>query len=349
MNVDNELIKQIKIIPLLDTLRLETISDDEYFSEIYSDYISNSRLGYLKTKGAKVFFEGIPQEYNPSFQFGSWLHMRVLQPDNFDFIENIFTPTAKAGLMALELYNPKGTTPTDDEIKAASYKIGYYKDKLTDSRISELRDKCNQFWRDRYIYEQNNPFKEGDKERIYIDEKSYNLIKCCLESIDNNKDFKKLLHPEGITEDPYTANEKAILMNVQIEIPGYDPKVYKLKSKLDNFSIDKEENIITVNDLKTTSRLAKEFDPTFFSYQREIGMYSYLLKLCAKKFFELDNPTIKGNFLVVSTIPDYQTLVYPMTPKLYKQGFEEFKFLLKTASYLNVVKGYNFKKRDEIQ
>ena len=343
MNIDNELIKQIKITPLLDTLRLENISDEEYFSAKYSNYISNSRLGKLKTEGAKVFFEGFKvQEYNPSFQFGSWLHMRVLQPENFDFIEGVYTPTAKAGLMALELYKPDGTTPTDDEIKAASYKIGYYKDKLTDSRITELRGKCNDFWRDRCLYEHNNPFKEGDKERIYIDEKSHNLLKCCLESIDKDNNFNKLLHPTGLTEDPYSANEQTILMDVQIEIPGYEPKVYKLKSKLDNFTIDKEENIITVNDLKTTSRLAKDFDPSFFSYQREIGMYSYLLKLCAKKFFDLDNPKVKGNFLVISIVPDYQTTVYPMTPKLYKQGFDEFKFLLRTAAYLNIVKGYEF-------
>jgi len=343
MNIDNKLIKQIKITPLIDTLKLENISDEVYFSKKYSDYISNSRLGKLKKDGAKAFFEGFKvQEYNPSFEFGSWLHMRVLQPENFDFIEGVYTPTAKAGLMALELYHSDGTTPTDDEIKAASYKIGYYKDKLTNSRIKEFREKSSQFWRDRFIYEQNNPLKEGDKKRIYTNEKSYNLLKCCLESIEKDSSFNKLLHPEGITEDPYSVNEQTILLDVELEIPGYESKVYKLKSKLDNFTINREENIITVNDLKTTSRLAKEFDPSFFSYQRELGMYSYLLKLCANKFFNLENPTVKGNFLVVSTIPDYNTLVYPMSLKLFKSGFEEFKYLLKTVAYLNIVKGYEF-------
>ena len=132
-------------------------------------------------------------------------------------------------------------------------------------------------------------------------------------------------------------------MDVQVEIPEYKSRIYKLKSKLDNFTIDKEENTITVNDLKTTSRLAKEFNPEFFHYQRELGMYSYLLKLCAKKYFNLEKPIIKGNFLVVSTIPDYNSLVYPMTNKLFKQGFDEFKYLLKTVAYLNIVKGYDFK------
>jgi hypothetical protein len=342
MELDKELIKQIKIKPLLDTLKLENISDEEYFSEKYSDYISNSRLGKLVKDGAKSFFEKfVSQEYNPSFFFGSLLHQQYLQPESFEVIEGVYTPTAKARLMALELYHPDGTTPTDDEIKAASYKIGYYKDKLTTNRIKELREKCNQFWRDKFLYEQNNKFKEG-VEYLYIDEKSYNLLQECLNSINNNKDFQKLLHPEFLTEEPYSANEQTILLDVEITIPGYDSRIYKLKSKLDNFTIDKEENIITVNDLKTTSRLAKEFDPSFFHYQRELGMYSYLLKLCSEKFFGMNKPTIRGNFLVVSTIPDYNSLVYPMTLKLFKQGFDEFKFLLQTVAYLNIVKGYEF-------
>ena len=341
MEVDNELIKQIKITPLLDTLKLENISDEEYFSEKFSNYISNSRLSLLKNKGAKAFFDGLNnQDYNPSFFFGTLLHQQYLQPESFEVIDGVFTPTAKARLMALELYSPEGTTPTDDEIKIASYKIGYYKDKLTSNRITELRNKCNQFWRDRFIYEQNNP--TSDKERVYIDEKSFGLLNCCLDSINNNKEFNKLVHPEGIMETPYSANEQTILLDIEMEVPGYEPKIYKLKSKLDNFTIDKEENVITVNDLKTTSRLAKEFDPTYFSYQREIGMYSYLLKLCSEKFYGMNKPTIKGNFLVVSLIPDYNSLVYPMTPKLFKQGFNEFKYLLKTVAYLNVVKEYEF-------
>lgn len=343
MTIDNELLKQIKITPILDSLKLENISDEIYFSKRYSNYISNSRLGKLLKDGAEEFFKGfVQQEYNPSFFFGSLLHQLYLQPESYEVVNNVFTPTAKARLMALELYNPDGTTPNDDEIKIASYKIGYYKDKLTPSRITELREKCNQFWRDRYLYENNNPIKESDKERLYIDEKSYNLLECCLNSINNNDEFNKLIHPEGLLDTPYSANEQTILLDVQIEIPDYEPRIFKLKSKLDNFTIDKEENVITVNDLKTTSKLAKEFDPTYFHYQRELGFYSYMLKLCTEKFFNLFKPNIKGNFLVISTVPDYNSLVYPMTSKLFKQGFEEFRYLLKVAAYLNIVKGYEF-------
>ena len=69
-----------------------------------------------------------------------------------------------------------------------------------------------------------------------------------------------------------------------------------------------------------------------YRYMREMAMYCYLLKLCAQKFYNLENPTIKSNFLVVSTIPQYYTKVFPMTKKLFKEGLDEFRYLLKLAA-----------------
>ncbi len=343
MTIDKDLIKQIKITPILESLRLEDISDEIYFGDQYSkNYISNSRLGVLKKDGAKAFFEGIPQVYNSSFETGSLIHTMCLQSEDYEVIEGVYKPTAKAGLMADALYKTDGTTPTDDEIKSMSYIIGYYKDKLTFNRLKEFRQKAEPYWRDRFIYETNNPFKEGNKKRIYTDERNFELLNNCLKTLNENKDIQNLLHPTGVLDTPITGNEKTILLDIQMEIPGYEPKVYKLKAKLDNFSIDKEEDIITVNDLKTTSRPAVQFDPEYFSYQREIAFYSWLIKLCAKKFYNVENAKTKGNFLVVSTIPEYNTLVYPMTSKLFMSGWKEALFLLKTVAYLNQVKGYEF-------
>jgi len=342
MEINNELIKQIKITPILDSLKLEDISDEVYFSEYRKDYISNSRLGILKKDGAKVFFEGIPQVYNASFETGSLIHQMVLQGDDYEVIPKVFKPSAKAGLMADALYKSDGTFPTDDEIKAQSYIIGYYKDKLTSNRLKEFRDKAEPYWRDRFLYEQNNPIKEGDKKRIYTDERNYDLLVNCLNTLGNDKQIQDLLHPTGLISDPITGNEKTILLDIEMQVPGYEARVYKLKAKLDNFSIDTEENIVTVNDLKTTSRLAKDFDPTFFSYQREIAFYSWLLKLVAKKFYNLETSTSLGNFLVVSTIPEYNTCVYPMTSKLFMTGWREVLYLLRMVAYLNVVEGYEF-------
>ena len=340
MTVDYELIKQIKITPLIDTLKLENISDEEYFSEYKKDYISNSRLGVLVKDGVEAFFKGIPQVYNPSFETGSLIHTMVLQGNDYEVIDGVFKPTAKAGLMADALYKSDGTTPTDDEIKAQSYIIGYYKDKLTENRLTEFKQKAEPYWRDRYLYETNNP--KIDKKRIYTDQRNFELLNSCMDALNKNNDIQKLLHPEGMLDTPVILNEHTLLMDIKMEVPGYEPRIYKLKAKLDNFTIDKDENIITVNDLKTTSKPASIFDPTYFHYQREIAFYSFLLKLYANKVYSLDKPNVKGNFLVVSTVPDYTTSVVPMTPKLFKSGWTEVVYLLRNVAYFNQVKGYDF-------
>ena len=56
-------LSSIEITPLLETLRLEKISDAVYFSEKYSGYVSNSRLGLLNPRQ-----EGTPEKFFAGFQ-----------------------------------------------------------------------------------------------------------------------------------------------------------------------------------------------------------------------------------------------------------------------------------------
>lgn len=69
-------LSEIKIAPLLDTLRLEKISDAVYFSEKYSDYVSNSRLGLLNPRqdgSPEKFFAGFkPSGYAPALELGKF-------------------------------------------------------------------------------------------------------------------------------------------------------------------------------------------------------------------------------------------------------------------------------------
>lgn len=65
----------IKFEPLIDTLRLEKISDAIYFSEKYSDYISNSRLSKINPEqdgSIKIFLDGMTSHrlFIPSLPLG---------------------------------------------------------------------------------------------------------------------------------------------------------------------------------------------------------------------------------------------------------------------------------------
>ena len=163
--------------------------------------------------------------------------------------------------MADELYNQfKGEDPTDEAIIAASDKIDYYKGKMNEKRISELMDKCRGYWRARAEYEKN---LNDSRTPIYLDPKSRERVQQCVHALSRNKRIQELLKPKGIIEDPVSENELAILLDVKVEIPEVDPFILKLKAKLDNLTVDKESNIIHVNDVKTIGKILSYFEDNY--------------------------------------------------------------------------------------
>lgn len=74
-------------------------------------------------------------------------------------------------------------------------------------------------------------------------------------------------------------------------------------------------------------------------------MYIYLLKLCAEKFYNMVDPKIRANYLVVSTIPNFYSKVRPVKYSEIQEGFHEFKTLLKYSVYLMAYKDYTLDER----
>ena len=332
MNLD-----EIKITPLLDTLRLEKISDSVYFSEPYKNYVSNSRLGLIYDfeiglETPERFFEGFKPKYSAAFDLGSGTHQLCLQNDLYEVAMTVDKPTAKMGALADRLYPIyKDHLPTSEEIIKEATIVDYYGGNLTQNKIDGIYEKCIPYWESRKAFEESYT---GDKELLFFDPKSRETVLNCVTSLKNNNHIQNLLHPNGLIEDPISEMEQAILLDVKVDIPGFNSFILKLKAKLDNYTIDKENNIITVNDVKTIGKIVSEINGNIekFHYNREFAVYAYLLKLCAEKFYGMKNPTVKGNYLVVSTIPSHYTKVVPMTKDMFKEGFEEFKLLLRLVA-----------------
>lgn len=340
-------LKDIKLTPLLDTLRLEKISDKVYFSEKYSNYVSNSRLGLLNPRqdgNPDKFFSGLKFTTSQALALGSAVHELVLQPDSFELSEDVGKPTAKLGVMADELYPIfVERDVTKDDVVKASDKVDYYKGKITKDRANDVISECSNYWTKRKERELDIT---QDREIIYLDNKSLEIVKSCVSALNSNKQVQNLLHPKGLLQDPISENEQAILLDVKAECPNGSEFILHLKSKLDNYTIDLETNTIVVNDIKTIGKIVSEIDNNIkkFHYSREFAMYIYLLKLCAEKFYGLVNPKISANYLVVSAIPNFFTKVRPVTYGEIREGFHEFRTLLKYAAY-NI--GYNNYSLDE--
>lgn len=338
----------IEITPLLDTLKLQKIDDEIYFSTPYKKYVSNSRLSLLfDNEGNPTpdkFFEGFKSGYNSSFTLGSRTHELILQPDLFELVEIPEKPSAKLGAVADELYPIYKETqadPTKEQIIEACQKIDYYSKSLTDNKINTVLESSRPYWQKRYEHESNYT---GTKTVQYEDSKTCETVFGCVNAVNNNKYHQSLLHPKGLLEDPISECEQAILIDMEVKVPNCDPVIIRFKSKVDNYTIDKENNVITVNDLKTIGRIVSEFEGNFqrFAYYRELSIYCWLLSMCAKKFYGMNNPTMKSNCLVVSTIPGHYTKTYKVTREDFVKGWNEFKERIKyIAKY--ITEGYEFK------
>ena len=336
-------LSEIKLTPLLDTLQLIKISDTEYFSPKYGEYISNSRLGLLNPRqggSPESFFTGFKDEgFISSLVIGSAVHELVLQNESFELAPALGKPTAKMGAMADELYPVWLEHPIrTSDITEASNKINYYKGKLTPDRIKQVNEQCIPYWKARKKLVSNS-----NKELIYLDDKSRDTVYNCVEALTNNPQVQELLHPSGLIDAPISLNENALLLDVQAECPNGKTFIMHLKAKLDNFTIDLESDTVVVNDVKTIGKVVSEIDSNIskYHYSRELAMYLFLLRLYVIKEYGIENPTMKANYLVVSTVPQYYTKVRAMTKKECYAGLHEFRTLLRYAAYQIGYNGYS--------
>lgn len=326
------------ITPLLDTLRLQKIDDAEYFSDKYKNFVSNSRLGLINPTqdgSPEKFFEGFKPIYSSSLDIGTAVHSKCLQNELFNIVDSVDKPTGKMGVMAEELFKIwHGSIPTSEDIVAIAKKIDYYKGNLSPKRIDEVKEKCRDFW----ITKNRHLRTRGDDSRtdLYLDPKSREIAYNCIRAIENSNSIQSLLHPSSEFNEVISENEQAILLDILVEIPELSAKFkLRLKAKVDNFTLDPFSNTLVCNDIKTLGRIVSEMNINIekYHYNRELSFYSWLLTLVAKKYYNVDNPIIKGNYLVVSTIPQYYTKVVPMTKKMFLEGWNEFVYLLKLVAY----------------
>lgn len=338
MKPSTEFLKSIKIVPLIDTLRMEDIDDSIYFSERYSGYVSNSRLGLINPAqggSPKAFFEGLAKnaKFSDSLVFGSAVHELILQPESFYLCDSVDRPTAKTGFIAdlcYDLSDHTGSLPPDNVILDIATKVDYYGGVLSKSKLANLKKSITPYIKDRATYESTG--HDLSQTPIYLDSKSRERLGGVLSSVMLNTEIQNLLHP---SPSVHYNNEHTILLDVEVRIPNEEPFILRLKSKLDQYIIDPASQVIMVNDVKTTSKWCKYFSEAFnsFHYYREMGMYGYLLGLCAKKYYSMDSFAIQSNCLVVETMDDFKSCVYKVSKQELQKGFLEFIYLLKLVAF----------------
>lgn len=272
----------------------------------------------------------------------------ILQPDLFH-ISDIKKPSGKLGRFADIAYDYilKNEKPRDEIYKIASLEADYYSANFSDKRLNTALESCEPYWEKRLA----NKDVVTKTVPIYLSEGMSCKFEYCINGIATNVKFKNLLNPQGFLMDPESFNEYAFFCEaiVHCEIDGEFVQVpIKLKGKFDNFTIDEEESIVTLNDLKTSGKPVSWFmgcNATFFDeglnpytkwidgsfqkfhYHRQMAMYSWLLQTYI--LTKYNTPfTFKANMLVVETVPEFQAKVCSVSNGNIKKGLDELKKLL---------------------
>ena len=329
---------KIELVP--DSIKYIQMDDERYFSEEFSNCISNSKLTLINPEqgGSKEkYLNGLGKNYSDSLVFGSAVHELILQPDDFYLEDGVDRPTSKLGFVADDLYKKysKNGTITKKDVIESCKSIGYYANTIenNDAKISYVIDSCLPYIIERYTIE-----NDSTTTPIFLDEKNRNKCLECVQKVQGDINIQKLLHPV----DAISENEAALFIDFKAtDTETGKSVILRIKGKLDNFTIDSSNGTLVLNDLKTTGHLLKDFAGSFkkFHYSRQMAIYTLMLKEFARVYHSIENPSsITANMLIVSTISGYFTGIYKVSKEEIEEGFKEFIELLRLAAEVELEK-----------
>ncbi len=328
-----------EIIPIISSARREKISDEIYFSNKYANFISNSKLWYINPKqdGSPSNFMNPPHLNTQSLFLGSCIHELILQPEIFSLAPKCKKPTAKLGATIDKIiyYRKHGQSIYDSIIKA-SKDCDYYVNQI-DSKIHKIIKEGLKY----YLLSKN-----FDDNMLTLNDRDWETCHNCVSNVLSNTAITSVLHPTDDFMNPIsTFNEDALFMDVVVLYKGHAVKL-KLKAKADNRTIDEENKVLTLNDLKTTSKpigmFMRKQDGSFtkYHYSRQFAFYKFMLETyCMKEYGYNHNWTFNGNVLAVNTA-NYESRLFKVNKSQFEQGKREFEQLLKRVAFYELF-GYN--------
>lgn len=333
---------RIRMIP--ESIKRLDISDEEYFGKNYTNYISNSKLSLINEDeggSPKKFKEGLSANKieTEALTLGSTVHQVVLQPKEFWINNSVSKPSGKLFYAVEDMVEPYLKGVDDYELcLAISDKYNYFKGKITEENFREkIMDKCIPYLN----YVISDDYKTHDdrgREYIYLDSYTKYRAISCIKSV-NSSDASKLFKPEGLGTDPLTFNEDTFICDIEVDYEG-KKVVLPLKLKIDNWTLDFELGILTLNDLKTTGKEIKYFKDSFekYHYARQMALYFWVLNEYSKREYSKIF-TKHCNIVVVETNKPFSTKVFPVSEKLVIEGLREFKRLITKVTY-HEINGY---------
>lgn len=273
------------------------LEEQFYSKRILFSYSALNKLLY----SPKLFYKHyILQDREESVEAhlvdGKLIHCLLLEEDKFH--ENFIIAMAKlpsentrkvvnkvfSSLPKTDYYNTVNLIDLKDKVLEILKEINLHqKIKTDDDRLKKVIDEESSAYFN-YLKLKGN--------RLVIDQETYDNCRRIADHIVNEPTIRLLL------SEPEQENEKYLEFDTTWEYP------FGLKGILDNFSIDKEKKIITINDVKKTSKTISSFKDTveYYNYWLQAAIYRRLIQYRYGLGW-----TINFNFIVI----DQYEQVYP--------------------------------------
>lgn len=335
-------LSDVSITPIIHSITRLNISDDEYFSKKYKDYISNSRLKLinpLQDGSPSLYKEGFSVSNSDSLLFGTFVHQCYLQPEEFELPVDYGKPSAKLGEVCDKAikYRLSGNSIYSSIYKAC-IDVDYYSSNISTKRIKSILEVLIPYY--------SRLKKDNMLNKPTLCSKKIQSVHNCINNLKKCSAATKLISPVDLFGDPIEChNEDAIFIDYLCK---YKDKscTLKFKLKVDNWTIDTENKKLVLNDLKTTGKNVDYFmykGGSFnkFHYSRQFAAYFEALYLLCKRDFNVDKSwNLEANVIAVETIGDNRVATYRVYPGQLSKGKEEFHKLLKMVGICELF-GYN--------
>lgn len=342
--------EDIELIPILASVERIQMEDPEYFA---LDAISNSKLALINPDqdgSPQKFFREQKSSTSTALELGSAVHALLLEKDK-NFLSEFEKPGGKVAQIiktAHGLANRESNPINYDEALTVSCKVhDYYSTNLSDNRLQTLKEKGASYYE--FLSEEAKPGMVV----LTADQRD----KClkCVGSVKLNQHAFGLLYPT-ITDTVLSFDEDVILMDViakfKDDLTEEEEVSLKIKGKIDNWSIDLDNNIIIMNDLKTTGKPLQFFpgrwqddkyeeNKLFFvegsfqkyHYNRQLAFYMSMLVAYCNKTYGVRDWDLRINIIAVETIYPFRCQVFRIGDETLRKGMIEYNHLLKRVAY----------------
>lgn len=328
-------LSDFNVIPLVDTARHEDISDELYFAD-YQRFITASKLHRISPRrggSMEKFYHPEPFGWSEALERGTAIHQLTLQPESFKLIDSpVGKPSAKLGatIDAIRKHRKAGKSIAE-AIDTACTEIGYYVGK-------EAIQKKKLFTKDNLTYYIKSLSFTDDL--VVPSDREYPVVKKCVHSLTHNPVIFKQLHPTDVFGDPLPSYcEDTLYLDFKVTYKGQE-HILHFKGKADNYSLDPDNKILILNDVKTSSEPVDlkwieeggHFDA--FAYDSQMAIYQTALEALAAKEWGYDPSwRFRCHIWAVHTRDSYMSRCFTINEDWLAKGKKTYEDCLKMIAY----------------